>query len=92
MSVLEAMAAGVPVVAARAGGIPDLFEDGVSGLFCDPLDVQSIRDTIQKLLGDSALAARIASQARTRALERFHPKVIASGHLDIYRDLLSSLS
>src|SRR6185503_15447964 len=38
MVVLEAMAAGVPVVAARVGGVPDLVEDQKTGLFCDPLD------------------------------------------------------
>lgn len=90
MSVLEAMAAGVPLVAARAGGIPDLFVEDVSGLFCDPLDIESIRGAIQRLLKDRALASQITLNARKRALEKFHPKVIAKGHLDIYRDLLNT--
>jgi len=89
MAVLEAMSAGVPVVASRAGGIPDLFEDGVSGLFCDPLDVGSIRAQIQRLLSDPAFAAKIASQARQRALQKFHPRVIAQEHLAIYREVVS---
>jgi glycosyltransferase involved in cell wall biosynthesis len=90
MSVLESMAAGVPVAASRAGGIPDLFEDGVSGLFFDPHDPKSIGSAIQRLLTDRALAGRLAVQARDRALQKFHPEVIAKGHLEIYRDLLNS--
>jgi len=90
MSVLEAMAAGVPVVGANVGGVPDLFEDGVSGLFCDPLDVNSMRAAIQKVLNNPALAAELGSQARQRALRQFHPKVIAREHLGIYRDVLNS--
>ena len=88
MAVLEAMAAGVPVVASRAGGIPDLFEHGVSGLFCEPLDVESIRAQIQRLLSERAFASKIGSQGRQRALEKFRPKVIAQQHLAIYREIL----
>ena len=87
MAVLEAMAAGVPVVASKAGGIPDLFEHGESGLFCDPLDVDSIRAQIQRFLSDRSSASQIGSRARQRALEKFHPKVIAQEHLAIYREV-----
>lgn len=92
MSVLEAMAAGVPVVAAKTGGTPDLFEDGVSGLFCDPLDPESIRGPIERLLTDRELASKISKQARERALKRFHPNVIAQGHLEIYNQVVNGRS
>jgi glycosyltransferase involved in cell wall biosynthesis len=90
MSVLEAMAAGVPVVAAKVGGVPELFEDGISGLFCDPLEPESIRGAIQRVLTEPGLASQLATHGRKRALACFHPEVIAREHLRIYRELLST--
>jgi glycosyltransferase involved in cell wall biosynthesis len=92
MAVLEAMAAGVPVIASRVGGLPDLLEEGQTGFFCDPLDAASMAAAIEKVLLNSAAAAEVARQARERARERFHPEVIARQHIDIYRELLSSVS
>lgn len=87
MSVLEAMAAGVPVVAAKVGGVPDLFDDGVSGLFCDPLDPVSIRTAIQKVLTQPALAGKLAANGRQHAAERFRPDVIMRRHMEVYREV-----
>ena len=89
MVVLEAMAAGVPVVAANVGGVPDLIEHGKTGLLCDPLDAAGIRDAVGKLLGEPELARQLAAEAKKRALERFHPVVIARRHLEIYREALN---
>jgi glycosyltransferase involved in cell wall biosynthesis len=92
MVVLEAMAAGVPVVAAKVGGVPDLVEDGVNGLMCDPHNAQSMRSAVEKLLDDPLLAQRMAVTARRSALERFHPKTVAERHVAIYREVLSRSS
>lgn len=92
MSVLEAMAAGVPVVASKIGGLPDLIEEGKTGYFCNPLEAASMAAAVEKVLVNPAAAAEIAGQARQRARERFHPEVVARLHLDIYRELLSSVS
>jgi glycosyltransferase involved in cell wall biosynthesis len=88
MVVLEAMAAGVPVAAARVGGVPDLVEEGRSGFLFDPLDPNSMRAAVEKVLADSATALGIAAQARRIAQERFHPRIIARRHLDIYNEVL----
>jgi glycosyltransferase involved in cell wall biosynthesis len=88
MAVLEAMAAGVPVVAANVGGVPDLIEAGETGFFCDPLDAASMRSAVEKILADPAGATQMARQAKARARERFHPIVIARRHLEIYREVL----
>jgi glycosyltransferase involved in cell wall biosynthesis len=88
MVVLEAMAAGVPVLASKVGGVPDLIEDGQTGLFCDPQQPESFRTGVARLLDDPALRQRLAADARQRALERFHPQVIARRHLEIYREVL----
>jgi len=91
MVILEAMAAGVPVLAARVGGVPDLFEEGKTGFFCDPLQENSMRAAVQTALSDSAVLRQIATRAKQEARERFHPKVIARKHLHIYRQVLERL-
>jgi glycosyltransferase involved in cell wall biosynthesis len=88
MAVLEAMAAGVPVMAARVGGVPELIIENGTGVFCDPLDESSMADAIERLLTDRADARRLAGAARERAKRRFHPKAIAGQHLEIYREIL----
>jgi len=88
MVVLEAMAAGVPVIASRVGGIPDLIDGIKTGLFCDPWNPYSFPEGVCKILGNSNLAGRLAQNAHEEALRRFHPKVIAKRHLEIYRQVL----
>ena len=92
MAVLEAMAAGVPVVASQVGGLPDLIEEGKTGFFCDPLEAASMAAAVEKVLVNPSAAAEVARQARQRARERFHPEVIARRHLEIYREVLSNRS
>ncbi len=90
MVVLEAMAAGVPVLAAKVGGLPDLVEDGKTGVFVDPLDAASMRAGVEKILGDRALAKNLAATAKEQAREKYHPLVIAKRHMEIYREILST--
>ena len=85
MVVLEAMAAGVPVAAANVGGVPELVTDGQTGILFDPLDVDAMTKAVTKLLVEPPLTER----ARQQALERYHPRVIARRHVEIYRDLLA---
>jgi len=88
MAVMEAMAAGVPVVAAGVGGVPDLIEEGKTGFLCDPLDAASMRRAIEKVLLAPSAAGNMARQAKSRAQQRFHPEVIARRHIEIYREVL----
>lgn len=88
MVVLEAMAAGVPVVAARIGGVPDLIESGKTGLLCDPGRPEDFCTQVGRVLAEPELAKRLAENARSEALRRFHPRVIARQHLEIYREVL----
>ncbi len=92
MVVLEAMAAGVPVLAAKVGGVPDLIEDGKTGFFCDPLDAETMRAGVKHGLMDRSAIREVARKAKARAQERFHPRVIAQRHLEIYREVLGSAS
>jgi glycosyltransferase involved in cell wall biosynthesis len=90
MVVLEAMAAGVPVLASQVGGVPDLIVPEKTGLFCDPARPESFREGVARLLGDRAWAHQLAAAAKAEALRRFHPEVIARRHLEIYRQVLGS--
>ena len=70
---VEAMAAGTPVVATDVSGIPELVEHEVNGLLVPPEDPEALADTLLRLHGDPALAARLAGAGRAtvaRALRR----------------------
>lgn len=90
MVVLEAMAASVPVMAAKVGGVPDLIEDGKTGLFCDSQSATSMSGAVEKLLEQSELRKILATEARRVAQERFHPTMVARRHLEIYREVLNT--
>jgi glycosyltransferase involved in cell wall biosynthesis len=66
---VEAMAAGVPVVSTRMSGIPELIDDGIDGLLVEPEDIQALAAAIGRLLDDTTLADRLAAAGR-RKVER----------------------
>ena len=90
MVVLEAQASGVPVIASNVGGVPDLVEDGITGLLTNPDLPSSMPVALEKILTDKVLAARLAEGGRKQALARYHPNVIAARHVEIYREILSA--
>jgi len=68
---VEAMAMGKPVVATNAGGVPEIVEDGKSGLLCAPRDARAMAGHIVDLLRNPDLYSRIAFEARRRATKHF---------------------
>ena len=66
---LEAFCRGRAVVGGRVGGVPDIVEDGVSGLLVDPDDVEGIADAVAGLLTDRDESERMGRAARERATE-----------------------
>jgi glycosyltransferase involved in cell wall biosynthesis len=90
MVVLEAMAVGLPVIASKVGGIPDLITDGITGMMFDPSSPQDIKTVTEKMMTDKYLRSRLGQAGKTEALARFHPKVVAQAHLEIYRDILAA--
>lgn len=71
LTVLEAMAAGLPTVASKVGGIPEAIEDGVSGFLVPPGDPEKLARAISILAGDAAVRNRMGNAARTRAARSF---------------------
>jgi len=78
--ILEAMAAGRPVVATRVGGVPELVRDGLTGLLVEPGDADGLAAAVKKLLDDPALAERMGRAAR-ETVEREHTCTLAAHRL-----------
>jgi len=74
VSLLEAMSAGVPVVASPVGGIPEVVSDGASGFLVAPGDKGALERALRRLLMDRKLAARMGAAARDTARARFSPE------------------
>ena len=66
LSLLEAMAAGCPIIATRVGGIPDVIEDGRHGLLVPPADVEALKDALLRMNASVADAIRMGEAARER--------------------------
>lgn len=75
--VSEAMCAGLPVVATRVGGIPDMIEDGRTGMLVPARDATVLASAIERLLGDAVLRERLGRAARAEAMGRFSPDLAA---------------
>jgi L-malate glycosyltransferase len=78
LAALEAMACGVPVVATRVGGLPEVIADGVTGLLHPVEDAAGMAESLVRLLGDPELRAQLARAAREDAVTRFAPDPIVS--------------
>jgi len=82
---LDAMSYGIPAIASRVGGIPDIIEDGVSGVLVPPADPESLANAIEKLARDAAYAARLADAGRERLRTRFSWDAIIARWETVYR-------
>lgn len=88
VSLLQASAAGVPIIACRAGGMPEAVRDGVSGLLVPPGDSAALREALQGLLEKPARRQELGRNGRRLALEEFSAEVMVAGNLGVYRELL----
>jgi len=85
LTVLEAMAHGRPVVASAVGGIPELVEDGVTGILVPPGDVGALRAALERLLDDPVLRRRMGRAGRRRVNELCSREDVAEATLHVYR-------
>jgi glycosyltransferase involved in cell wall biosynthesis len=84
VSVLEAMAAGLPVVASRVGGVPEQVVDGETGLLVDPGDPQDLAEALAVLVDDGELRLRLGAAGRARAEKAFDLEPFRRAHLELY--------
>ena len=90
LSILEAWAAGVPVVASRVGGVPALIEHGRTGLLFDRDDELALAAHLSDLLFDPDRARRIGEAGRARAVAEFDAGVMAATYDRHYREVLAA--
>ena len=87
--ILEAMAAGVAVVATRTGAAEDIIQDGVSGLLVDPGSARQIHDAVRKLLSNEILTESIGLRARAAVESSCSIETVAGRYVELYQSLLN---
>lgn len=88
LAALEAMASHVPVVASRAGGLPEVIKNGVTGYLEEVGDIKAMAQRVKDILKDEATHAQFASAARAHA-EAFDVEHIAHQYESIYQEVLN---
>ncbi len=88
LAALEAMACGVPVVASRVGGLPEVIEHGVNGLLYDPDDLEGMADGAIRILRDTELQRGMADSGRRRVEEHFCAELIVPRYEACYAECI----
>jgi glycosyltransferase involved in cell wall biosynthesis len=91
VSLLQAAAAGVPIVGTRVGGIPEIVRDTVNGYLIPPSDVQSIADAVVKTLADRDLAMQLGENGREIVSRDFSIESMVRGNLEVYREMMDKI-
>ncbi|MFQ5511905.1 MAG: glycosyltransferase [Candidatus Krumholzibacteriia bacterium] len=86
-SIMDAQTMGVPVVATRTGGVPDLVEDGVTGLLVTPGRPDLLAEAVVRMMTEPGLKESCAAAATSRA-ESYDYRRMVSGTVDVYHRLL----
>lgn len=88
VSLLQASAAAVPIIASRAGGLPEAVVDGVNGLLIPRGDIAALGTALRRLLDDAGLRKQMGEAGRARILSEFSVDAMVSGNLAIYNTVL----
>jgi len=88
--VVEAQAAGVPVVATKVGGVIDIIDDGVNGLLVPPADAKSMAEAIMRIFKDTQFARELAENAYAKVKEKYNLELMIKNTLDVYREVLNN--
>jgi glycosyltransferase involved in cell wall biosynthesis len=90
VSLLQASAAGVPIVASAVGGIPEAVRDDVNGRLVPAGDPDRLADSVIELLGDEPLRRRLGAGGRALVRDEFSVDAMVSGNLAVYREVLGA--
>mgnify|MGYP003601663198 CR=1 FL=1 len=85
--IMEAMCHGIPVVATRVDGIPEMVEDGSTGFLAEAEDVAGLASSVERLLHDEGLRRRMGAAGRERAENLFSPATYVRAMRDLYQRL-----
>ncbi|MCX5703487.1 MAG: GT4 family glycosyltransferase PelF [Candidatus Omnitrophica bacterium] len=88
--IIEAQAAGVPVVATKVGGVVDIIEHEKTGLLVPPADSANMAEAILRIFKDKALSARLAENAYKKVQEKYNVELMVKNTLDVYKDALTN--
>jgi glycosyltransferase involved in cell wall biosynthesis len=89
VTIIEALAAGRPVVATDVGGVPDVVAEGIDGFLVEPGDAEALADRLERLATDPALRSAMGERGRARALERYAVGRLVDDVDALYRSLLA---
>ena len=89
LAVMEAMAAGLPVIATNVGGVPELVQSGEHGILVPAGDAAGFGRAMKCLLEDSEKRAAMANAAHARALREFRLERMVQGYADLYQETMS---
>jgi glycosyltransferase involved in cell wall biosynthesis len=84
---LEAMSYGIPLLATNVGGLPELIENGVTGMLYQPDDVHALASAIRRLAGDVALRVRLGRAAHDEVARNYTLEATASRYASLYAEL-----
>lgn len=87
LTAAEALALGVPVVASKVGGLPEVVVDGVTGLLVPPADASAIADAVAALVDAPELASQMGGQGSAMVSTRFSTTAMVDGYARMYEDL-----
>jgi glycosyltransferase involved in cell wall biosynthesis len=88
MVISQAMCMGLPVISTLVGGIPEMISQDDTGLLVPPADEVALEQAIRRMISDPELRARLGRNARSAALERYHPLSIARATRDFYDEII----
>lgn len=92
LSILEAMLAGLPVIATDVGSVAEAVLDGETGILIPPGDIDALVAALRRLLADAQLREQMGSRGRALALERFSAHAMARAYEEVYREITGAAS